>query len=97
MTTADITGQLARYMVQARDLRVAPNVAREGKHRILDTIAATVSGSHLEAGEVAIAFARAQGGVAEASVLTTDIRTSAVTAALENLGDVRKLQPLLAA
>jgi 2-methylcitrate dehydratase PrpD len=84
MTTVDITGQLARYMAQARDLRLAPNVAQEGKHRILDTIAAMVSGSHLQAGEMAIAFARAQGGVAEASVLTTDIRTSAVNAALAN-------------
>jgi 2-methylcitrate dehydratase PrpD len=84
MTTVDITGQLARYMAQARDLRLPPNVAQEGKHRILDTIAAMVSGSHLQAGEMAIAFARAQGGVAEASVLTTDIRTSAVNAALAN-------------
>jgi len=33
---------------------------------------------------MAIRYARAQGGVAEASVLTTDIRTSAVNAALAN-------------
>src|SRR5438876_6160591 len=33
---------------------------------------------------MAIRFARAQGGVAEATVLTTDIRTSAVNAALAN-------------
>src|SRR6266478_5636490 len=71
MTAADITGQLARYMAQARDLRLPPQVAREAKHRILDTLAAMVSGSHLQAGEMAIAFARAQGGVAEATVLTT--------------------------
>ncbi len=84
MTTVDITGQLARYMAQARELRLAPHVAQEGKHRILDTLAAMVSGSHLQAGEMAIAFTRAQGGVAEATVLTTDIRTSAVNAALAN-------------
>ena len=84
MTTADITGQLAAYMAQARDLRLAPHVAQEAKHRILDTLAAMVSGSHLQAGEMAIRFARAQGGVAEATVLTTDIRTSAVNAALAN-------------
>ena len=84
MTTVDITGQLARYMAEARDLRLAPHVAREAKHRILDTLAAMVSGSHLQAGEMAIRFARAQGGVAEATVLTTDIRTSAVNAALAN-------------
>src|SRR6202047_2598496 len=84
MTTVDITGQLARYMAEARNLRLAPHVAQEGKHRILDTLAAIVSGSHLPAGEMAIQFARAQGGVAEATVLTTDIRTSAVNAALAN-------------
>jgi 2-methylcitrate dehydratase PrpD len=84
MRTVDITGRLARYMTQARDLSLAQNVAQEGKHRILDTLAAMVSGSRLRAGEMAIAFARAQGGVAEATVLATDVRTSAVNAALAN-------------
>jgi 2-methylcitrate dehydratase PrpD len=84
MTTVDITGQLARYMAKAPDLHLAPDVAQDGKHRILDTLAAMVSGSHLQAGEMAIRYARAQGGVAEATVLTTDIRTSAVNAALAN-------------
>jgi len=84
MTTVDVTGQLAHYMAEARAMRLPPHVAQEGKHRILDTIAAIVSGSHLQAGEMAIRYARAQGGVAEASVLTTDIRTSAVNAALAN-------------
>src|SRR5258707_8043887 len=67
MTSVDITGQLAGYMAQARDIRLALDVAQEAKHRILDTLAAMVSGSHLPAGEMAIHFARAQGGVAEAS------------------------------
>jgi 2-methylcitrate dehydratase PrpD len=84
MTKVDITGQLAGYMAQARDVHLGPHVAQEAKHRILDTLAAMVSGSHLQAGEMAIRFARAQGGVAEATVLTTDIRTSAVNAALAN-------------
>src|SRR5271169_2664057 len=84
MTTVDITGQLATYMAQARDMRLAPHVAQDAKHRILDALAAMVSGSHLPAGEMAIHFARAQGGVAEATVVATDIRTSAVNAALAN-------------
>ena len=84
MTTVDITGQLATYMAQARDMRLAPHVAQDAKHRILDALAAMVSGSHLPAGEMAIYFARAQGGVAEATVVATDIRTSAVNAALAN-------------
>ena len=84
MATVDVTGRLAGYMAGARDQDLAPHVAQEAKHRILDTLAAMVSGSHLQAGEMAIRFARAQGGTAEATVLTTDIRTSAVNAALVN-------------
>jgi len=84
MSTTDITGQLARYMVTARARRLAPEVAREAKHRILDSLAAMVSGAHLKPGEMAIRYARAQGGIAEATVVTTDIRTSAVNAALAN-------------
>jgi 2-methylcitrate dehydratase PrpD len=80
----DITGRLARYMVEARTQSLPPNVVREGKHRILDTLGAMVSGARLKAGEMAILYVRAQGGVPEASVLTTDIRTSAVNAALAN-------------
>jgi 2-methylcitrate dehydratase PrpD len=84
MTTVDITGQLAAYMARARDMRLPPHVAQDAKHRVLDALAAIVSGAHLPAGDMATAFARAQGGVAEATVLTTDIRTSAVNAALAN-------------
>ncbi|HEX9672113.1 MAG TPA: MmgE/PrpD family protein [Burkholderiales bacterium] len=84
MSSADITGRLARYMVEARERALPPNVARDARHRILDTLAAMVSGAHLKPGEMAIRYARAQGGVAEATVLTTDIRTSAVNAALVN-------------
>ncbi len=84
MASADITGRLARYMVEARERRLAPEVAREARHRILDSLAAMVSGAHLKPGEMAIKYARAQGGVAEATVVTTDIRTSAVNAALAN-------------
>lgn len=84
MAASDITGQLARYMVAARARSLPPEVAREGRHRILDTLAAMVSGAHMKPGEMAIRFARAQGGVEEASVLTTDIRTTAINAALVN-------------
>jgi 2-methylcitrate dehydratase PrpD len=84
MSEADITGRLARYMAEARGRSLAPDVAREARHRILDTLAAMVSGSRLKPGEMAIRYARAQGGVAEATVLATDIMTSAVNAALVN-------------
>ncbi len=84
MAAADITGRLAAYMVKARERDLPPEVAREASHRILDTLAAMVSGAHLKPGEMAIRYARAQGGVPEATILTTDIRTSAVNAALAN-------------
>jgi 2-methylcitrate dehydratase PrpD len=84
MAATDITGQLARYMVAARERALPPEIAREARHRILDTLAAMVSGAHLKPGEMAIRFARSQGGVEEASVLTTDFRTTAINAALVN-------------
>ena len=80
----EITGQVARYMVEARDRSLPPQVAREAKHRILDTLGAMVSGARLTPGELAIKYVRGQGGVAEASVITTNIRTSAANAALAN-------------
>src|SRR5688500_9009605 len=79
--SADITGQLARYMVESRDRALPAAVAREAKHRILDTLGAIVSGSTLKPGEMAVRFTRGQGGVPESSVFTTDIKTSAVNAA----------------
>jgi len=79
---ADITGRLARYMVEAGRQDLPPAVTREAKHRILDTLGAMVSGARMKPGEMAIRFVRSQGGVPEACVLTTDIMTSAINAAL---------------
>jgi 2-methylcitrate dehydratase PrpD len=84
LAAPDITGRLARYMVAARDRDLPADVLQEGKHRILDTIGAMVSGARLKPGEAAIRFIRGQGGVAEATVLTTNIRTTAINAALAN-------------
>ena len=80
----DVTGRLARYMVQARDLDLSPGVALAAKHRILDTLGAMVSGARLKPGEVTIDYVRGQAGVPEASVATTNIMTSAVNAAFAN-------------
>src|SRR5436190_22952107 len=78
----DVTGRLARYMVAARDRELPPNVILAAKHRILDTLGAIVSGARLKPGEMAIRYVRAQGGTPEASVPTTDLRTSAANAAM---------------
>src|SRR5258705_287940 len=80
----DLTGRVARYRAAARQQPLPAEVVREAKHRVLDTVAAMISGARLKPGEMAIRFARAQGGTPEASILTTDIRTTAINAALVN-------------
>ena len=80
----DLTGQLARYMVTARERSLPPKVLLDTKHRVLDALGAMVSGARLKPGELAISFVRGQGGVPEASVFATNVRTSAINAALAN-------------
>jgi len=84
LVATDITGQLAQYMAEVRHRRLPPEVAQAGKQRILDSLGAIVSGSRLKAGELAIRYVRLQGGVPEASILATDVKSSAVNAALAN-------------
>ena len=84
MTTTDLTGRLAQYMAEARDRSLPPEVALAGKHRILDSLGAVISGSRLKPGEMAIKYLRLQGGTPESSILATDLKTSAVNAALAN-------------
>src|SRR4029453_1097727 len=84
LATADITGRRGPYMVAARDRNLPADVIREGKYRVLDTIGAMVSGARLKPGEAVIRFIRGQGGVRGASRLKTNIRTTAINAALAN-------------
>ena len=53
MVATDITAQLAQYMAEARHRPLPSAVAQAGKHRILDSLGAIVSGSRLKAGELA--------------------------------------------
>ena len=71
-------------MVASRDRALPDRVLLDAKHRILDTVAAMVSGSALPPGVTAIRFIRSQGGSPETSILATDIKTSAINAALIN-------------
>ncbi len=80
----DLTGRLAAYMVASRDRELPESVLQDAKHRILDSVAAVVSGSALRPGVMATKFIRTQGGTPEASVLASDIRTTAINAALAN-------------
>lgn len=80
----DLTGRLAAYMVASRDRALPDAVLVEAKHRILDTVAAMVSGSALRPGVMATKFIRTQGGTPESSILVSDIKTTAINAALIN-------------
>jgi 2-methylcitrate dehydratase PrpD len=80
----DLTGRLARYMAAAPETPLPERVALAAKHRILDTLAAIVSGARLKPGELAIGYVRSLGGTPEACVATTDIVTTAVNAAFAN-------------
>lgn len=80
----DVTGVLAEYMAQARDRALPTDVDREAKHRLLDSLAAIVSGSTLLPGRMAVKYVRTLGGVPESMVMTTDVVTSAANAALAN-------------
>jgi 2-methylcitrate dehydratase PrpD len=80
----DLTGRLANYMVAARDRGLPPDALLDARHRVLDALAAMVSGTLLDPGKLAIGFVRTQGGTPEASVVGTDIKTTAINAALAN-------------
>jgi 2-methylcitrate dehydratase PrpD len=71
-------------MASVRNLELPPNVLKDAKFRILDTVAAMVSGSKLLPGEMATRFARTQGGTPEASVLASNIKTTTINAAMIN-------------
>ena len=79
-----ITEQLATYIAGATRQPLPPAVEEKTKHHVLDTIAAMVSGSKLLPGRRAIAYAKARGGVEEATVVGTRIRTTVELAALAN-------------
>jgi 2-methylcitrate dehydratase PrpD len=75
---------LTEYMVHARTAKLPAEVAMKGKHHILDTLAAIVSGAALPPGQIALQYVQAQGGTEEAQVITTPYLTTAVNAAMAN-------------
>jgi 2-methylcitrate dehydratase PrpD len=78
------TARLARYIATAGGRPLPDEVTEKAGHHLLDTIGAMVSGSDLRAGRLAMAWAQAQGGAAEATVVATRLRTTAFNAALAN-------------
>jgi 2-methylcitrate dehydratase PrpD len=79
-----LTEQLSAYIAGDNAEQLPPSVVERAKIHILDTLGAIVSGSLLKPGRLIIDFARAQGGIPEASGLATSLKTSAINAALAN-------------
>lgn len=75
---------LSQYISQALVQDLPEIVAEKAKHHLLDTLASMVSGAHMTPGEVAVKYARLQGGTPEATVAGSDVVTNAVNAALAN-------------
>lgn len=79
-----ITSQLAAYMAAARNRPLPDDAVLACKHRILDTFGAMVSGSRMAPGMMAQTYTQGLGGTAQASLIGSTLRTSAVNAALAN-------------
>lgn len=73
--------KLCQYIHQAVSKPLPEAVEEKTKQHTLDTLAAMISGSQLKPGKLAIAYARAQGGSPQASVIGTDQLTTATMAA----------------
>src|SRR5688572_20573204 len=83
-TVGPVMAALSRYMAEAKDRGLPPEVVEKAKHHILDTIAAMVSGSELPPGRAALALARAQAGRPVATVVGSNVVTGPIDAALVN-------------
>lgn len=81
---SDVMAKLSTYMSQARDRALPDAVLEKAKQRVLDTIAAMVSGSELHAGRAAIKFARDYGGKPVATVVCDTGLIGPIEAALAN-------------
>jgi len=80
---ADLTGRLASFIAQ-RNPELPEHVRVAAKHRILDTLAAMISGATLEAGAASLKYGESVRGRPESQIVTTDILTSVTNAALVN-------------
>lgn len=83
-TVSPLMHTLSAYMAGALRRALPADAAECGKHHLIDTLAAMVSGSRLLPGEMAIRYARQLGGAQESLVVGTRVMTSCVNAALAN-------------
>jgi 2-methylcitrate dehydratase PrpD len=76
--------ELSGYIATGWRRNLPKAVVEKAKQHLLDTLASMVSGAKLVPGEMAVHYARLQGGTKEAVVVGSDLVTSAVNAALAN-------------
>jgi hypothetical protein len=90
VVSTDLTGRVARYMATARQQPLPPDVLRETKHRVLDTVAAMISGAKLKPdGRTVTHFTRHAPGTKENPLDTAGVATKARTLIAPVLGDQR--------
>jgi 2-methylcitrate dehydratase PrpD len=83
-SVSDEMRALSDYVSGALARTVPEDVLEKGRHHLLDTLAAMVSGSRLRPGELAIAYVKELGGTPACTVIGTDCLTNPVNAALAN-------------
>lgn len=71
-------------MASVNTASLPDEVQQASKHRILDTLAAMVSGRQLLPGHAALKYVKELGGVAHCNVIASNFQTNAVNAALAN-------------
>lgn len=79
-----VMNDLSTYIHEALDRSIPEEVLEKGRHHLLDTVAAIVSGSRLLAGEAAIRYAATLGGTPSCTVIGSTLLTNAVYAAFAN-------------
>lgn len=81
---SDVMRDLSAYISGSLGQELSERVLEKGKHHLLDTLSAMISGSRLKPGRLAIAYARSLGGEQQCTVVGSDLITNSVNAALAN-------------
>ena len=79
-----VTMKLADFSSRLKYIDLPAEVVLEVKHLLLDSIGCAVAGLKTEKGEISLAFARRLGGEPESSIIGTDDKAPADTAAFVN-------------
>ncbi|ESR26617.1 MmgE/PrpD family protein [Lutibaculum baratangense] len=76
--------RLSAYIFEALRAEPPAEVVEKGKHHLLDTVAAMVSGARLKPGRIAISYVDSLGGAPQCTVIGSKTLNNPVNAALAN-------------